>query len=305
MNNWRLLNLNIGCRDQVITCLLILSLMVGMRPSEAVSRPTGSKEGIACLCFTNYFWQVFLLSSEKVDIQPVTESKVDKISVSWSNETDQLLVNSNWGELSIVDLNTLKEKQIDVPTRGMTDATWSINGQKVLFSLSIANSIDANDIWQMEIPSSRRKRLTNMKHMQHDPTWSHDETQVIFVSGAGGQDHDLFVLDLATGSTRQLTAGQRYHFEPACSINDEIAFSSNRSGDYEIWVCDLEGKKFEQITHSPGLDGQPTWSPDGNQIAFVSTRSGYPAIWIVNRDGSNAHQVSPGGMRCRAPAWSR
>jgi TolB protein len=157
----------------------------------------------------------------------------------------------------------------------------------------------------VNLEDGKRRRLTDMKYMQHDPVWTAHEKKVVFVSGAGGQNHDLFILDLESGATKQLTAGQRYHFEPACSVNDEIVFSSNRSDDYEIWVCDLEGKRFEQVTHSPGFDGQPTWSPDGRQIAFVSTRSGYPSIWVINRDGSNPHQISPEGMQCRGPAWNR
>ena len=269
------------------------------------SQVAAGEAKIAFLAVTNSYWQVFIADSEGSNLNQVTTSPVDKAHLSWSSANKSLLINTNRGELFIVDLETTAQQMLEIDVTGMTDAVCTSDGKSILFSLSIANSIDANDIWEVDMASGKRKRLTTMKHMQHDPVWTHDEKKVVFVSGAGGQDHDLFVLDLATGATRQLTAGERYHFEPACSVNDEIAFSSNRSGDYEIWVCDLEGKRFEQITHSRGLDGQPTWSPDGTQLAFVSTRSGYPAIWVINRDGSNAHQLSPEGMRCRGPAWSR
>jgi Tol biopolymer transport system component len=233
-----------------------------------------------------------------------THSPVDKVHLSRADD-GRILVNTNQGELLACGLDGGPEVPLDAGVRGMTDAVWSKNGERVLFSLSVANSVDANDIWLVEIADGSRRRLTNMKHMQHDPAWTQDERQVVFVSGSGGQDHDLFVLDVDTGALRQLTAGQRYHFEPACSAKGEIAFSSNRTGDYEIWVCDLEGKRFEQITHSPGLDAQPAWSPEGDRIAFVSARDGYPALWVVNRDGSNPRRISPAGTRCRGPVWSR
>jgi TolB protein len=260
---------------------------------------------VAFLAFADNFWQAFVIYEDGSGLKMITRSPVDKAHISWSSARDGLLVNTNQGELFSVNLVTGLEEKLDIGMEGMTDAVWSADGKKILFSLSIANSIDANDIWLVDIATRKREKLTSMKEMQHDPVWSNDGRQIVFLSGAGGQNHDLWRLSLETGNAIQLTVGQLYHFEPACSVNDEIAFSSNRTGDYEIWICDLAGKKFEQITRNPGLDAQPTWSPDGKKIAFVSTRSGKSAIWMVNRDGSNPRQITPAHMPCRAPAWSR
>jgi Tol biopolymer transport system component len=262
----------------------------------------------AWIAFTSYdgtFWQVFVIRPNGEDLKQLTRSPVDKVHVSWSQATDQLMINTNQGELMLVTVATARERPIDIGARGMTDAAWSHDGSRVLFSLSIANSIDANDLWLVEIASGARQKLTHMQHMQHDPAWTHNGQAVVFLSGAGGQGHDLWYLDLKTRSTTQLTVGQLYHFEPSCSVNDEIAFSSNRTGDYEIWVCDMAGRGFEQITHSPGLDAQPAWSPDGQHLAFVSSRDGSPAIWVASRKGPEATRITPAGMTCRAPAWQR
>jgi Tol biopolymer transport system component len=52
-----------------------------------------------------------------------------------------------------------------------------------------------------------------------------------------------------------------------------IAFASNRSGNFEIYVRRIEGGQEVNITNDPGQDIQPAFSPDGASVAFVSTRS--------------------------------
>jgi TolB protein len=59
-----------------------------------------------------------------------------------------------------------------------------------------------------------------------------------------------------------------------------IAFTSNRSGNYQIWVIPVEGGEPIKITTHPLKDGMPCWSPDGTRIAFCSHRSGNLDIWI-------------------------
>jgi TolB protein len=280
----------------------VLFIMVCL-PDTAGASEKGSL--IALLSHTAGIWQVFVMEEDGSGLRQVTRSAVDKSRISWSNDRDRLLVNTNLGELALVELSSGKETPLDIGVRGMTDAVWSRDGKRVLFSLSIANSVDANDIWMVEIPGLKRRKLTHMTHLQHNPAWAHDERGIVFLSGSGGQHHDIFTLDLRKGTIRQVTAGGLYHFEPVCSVKGEIAFSSNRTGDYEIWVTDLDGKRFEQITRSPGLDAQPTWSPDGERMAFVSTRNGKSAVWMTNRDGTHPRQLSPGDMVCRGPAWSR
>jgi Tol biopolymer transport system component len=52
-----------------------------------------------------------------------------------------------------------------------------------------------------------------------------------------------------------------------------LAFASNRSGNFEIYVRRVDGGQDVNITNNPAQNFQPVFSPDGNSIAFVSTRS--------------------------------
>jgi eukaryotic-like serine/threonine-protein kinase len=61
-----------------------------------------------------------------------------------------------------------------------------------------------------------------------------------------------------------------------------LAFASNRSGNYEIYVRRIEGGQELNITNDPAQDIQPNFSPDGTSIAFVSTRASRTGL-IKNR----------------------
>lgn len=61
---------------------------------------------------------------------------------------------------------------------------------------------------------------------------------------------------------------------------------------YDIFVADLEGNIFKQLTDHPGYDAEATLSPDGSKIVFTSTRSGDLELWTMNVDGTALTQVT-------------
>ena len=84
-----------------------------------------------------------------------------------------------------------------------------------------------------------------------------------------------------------------------------IAFQSDRSGDWEIWVCDRDGSNATQLTHFRGAPtGTPRWSPDGKLIAFDSRANGVSQIYLVPAEGGEARQVTTDSMGGHVPAWS-
>jgi serine/threonine protein kinase len=76
-----------------------------------------------------------------------------------------------------------------------------------------------------------------------------------------------------TGVAR-LTNGLGFSDSPVWSPDGAVfAFSSNKSGNFEIYVRRVEGGGEINITKDPSEDVQPAFSPNGTEIAFVSTRS--------------------------------
>jgi Tol biopolymer transport system component/tRNA A-37 threonylcarbamoyl transferase component Bud32 len=80
-----------------------------------------------------------------------------------------------------------------------------------------------------------------------------------------------------------------------------LAFSSNRSGRFEVYVRSSGARGGErQITSDGQQNIEPTWSPDGKTIAYHSVAR--HAIWVVPASGSGApRQLAPFGSK---PVWS-
>jgi Tol biopolymer transport system component len=85
--------------------------------------------------------------------------------------------------------------------------------------------------------------------------------------------YDIFVADLEGNIVNQLTNEKGYDAEPTVSPKgDKIVFTSDRSGDLELYTMNLDGSDVKQITHELGYDGGAFFSPDGTKLIFRSSR---------------------------------
>jgi Tol biopolymer transport system component len=85
-------------------------------------------------------------------------------------------------------------------------------------------------------------------------------------------EYDVYRRDLATGVERAFTSTWGYDAEATVSPRgDRIVFTSSRTGDLELWTCDLEGGQLAQVTRSPGYDGGAFFSHDGTWLVFRSS----------------------------------
>ncbi len=122
----------------------------------------------------------------------------------------------------------------------------------------------------------------------------------------------LTALFLSTGiiysqepSIWQLTTHGGYDGSPSWSPDGQkIAFTSERSGNYDIWVMDADGGNKQQLTRHEGYDSDCYWSPDGQKIAFSSGRSDNGDIWVMDADGSHKQRLTTNEATDWHPSWS-
>jgi Tol biopolymer transport system component len=109
------------------------------------------------------------------------------------------------------------------------------------------------------------------------------------------------------GSPVELISSPRAQFGAQFSPDGRrIAFTSDRSGTCEIWVCKSDGSSPVQLTSFGGPQtGSPYWSPDGRWIVFDSQPGGKAGVFVVSAEGGEPRRVTEGKWHDLDPSWSR
>jgi Tol biopolymer transport system component len=86
----------------------------------------------------------------------------------------------------------------------------------------------------------------------------------------------------------------------------KVAFASDRSGIWQIWVAGPDGSAPKQVTHLEGsLLGSPNWAPDSRHLVFDGRPSGHSAIYQLDvATGIVTPLLSDGSAEERNPFWS-
>ena len=90
-------------------------------------------------------------------------------------------------------------------------------------------------------------------------------------------------------------------------VQAQITFVSDRDGNPEIYVMEVDGNNARNLTNNPDKDFQPSWSPDSNRIAFSSDRRGDFEnfdIYVMDVDGGNQQKLTNNRGDDSAPSWS-
>jgi Tol biopolymer transport system component len=84
-----------------------------------------------------------------------------------------------------------------------------------------------------------------------------------------------------------------------------IAFNSDRSGNWEIWLSSADGSEPKLLTTLGGYAGSPRWSPDGSRIAFDCDEPSNWEIYVINAQGGAPRRLTSDPSYDIRPSWSR
>ncbi len=79
-------------------------------------------------------------------------------------------------------------------------------------------------------------------------------------------------------------------------------------GEFDLYVVDADDGGMLQLTKTPVLDRDPSWSPDGETIAFVRDKGGSNEgndIYLLDIATNEVTQLTRDDLEDGNPVWSR
>jgi Tol biopolymer transport system component len=90
-------------------------------------------------------------------------------------------------------------------------------------------------------------------------------------------------------------------FNPKSSPDGARLLTTNSS---DVWVLNADGTGATRLTTDPGVDTDPSWSPNGSKVVFSTNRDGNYEIYAMNADGTSQMRLTNNSAADRHPAWS-
>lgn len=149
------------------------------------------------------------------------------------------------------------------------------------------------EIYIMDTNGKNIQNLTNHPATDFSPTFSPNGRWMAYVV-----NREIYLMNLATKERHRLTEGRSPDWSPD---GESIVFTSNRSGESNIYKIDINGEAVQQLTNK-GRNGGPSWAPDGQWIAFSSNRDGdiFSWVYVMTADGRRQRRLAQG----YDPSWS-
>ena len=134
------------------------------------------------------------------------------------------------------------------------------------------------DIYVMNADGSNVRRITQSPGYDGGPFFSPDGKRILWRRfDAAGMNADIYSVALDGGDVRRLTDFGCMSWAPYFHPSQKyIIFTANKLGfdNFELFIADAEGRREPvRVTFTPGFDGLPVFSPDGQRLSWTTNRS--------------------------------
>lgn len=165
---------------------------------------------------------------------------------------------------------------------------WTLDGQRLVFLASG----DRPDVvlWRRADGTGDAEHLVDARSAEG---WVDGGATMRFLTLRGDRDYGISLLDI---KTRRATAvidlpGSAQHSSAVSPDGRWMAYASNETGRYEVWLTPLPstGQRF-QITRDGG--SHPLWLPDGQSLYFDRNRQMFRVALNLKDPASTTAPVS-------------
>ena len=137
-----------------------------------------------------------------------------------------------------------------------------------------------------------------------DADVSPDGQWIVFASTRHSMQPNLYLKKVDGVAVTQLTDDPAGDVQPCFAPDGKsVVFSSNRTGNWDLWQVGLTGGQAVQLTHAPQHEVHPSLSPDGRRLAYCqfNERADRWELWVADLGQSGSRKMIGAGL---FPEWS-
>ena len=177
-------------------------------------------------------------------------------------------------------------------SKGIWGHVWSPEGDALIVSTQGSGTVFG--IWRYPLQLRfKPQRITEGGVDAITPTSARLTNRIAWVDQT--EDSNIYRVPLTgNGVPQKLIASTRHDQSANYASDGRIAFASDRSGSWEIWIASPDGSHLVRATNLSGpVVGCPRWSPDTRYIAFERLASGHNRIVVMKCQAGIANCEGP------------
>lgn len=228
-------------------------------------------------------------------------------------------------EIYEYDLNTKEYKNLTNTLGYDAEGAYSPDGSKIVFG-SNRQAYDGSmseedqkafkldkkfpmEIYIADADGSNVKRLTDVDGYDGGPFFSQDGKKICWRRfDRKGLTAEIFTMNIDGSDQKQLTKLGAMSWAPFFHPSGEyLIFATNKHGfdNFELYLVDAAGEKEPvRVTYTPGFDGLPTFTPDGETMSWTSNRtsSKQSQIFLAKWNHEKAMELLDKSSAAKGPA---
>ena len=217
--------------------------------------------------FPNLMYEIYTMDIDGSNVKRLTNTEAGEDHPSWSPDGSQILFDADYDGDGFYEIYGMDQDGTNV-TRLTTNAAndqfadWSPDGSQISFASDRTGNWD---IFVMDADGSNQQALTDDLDWELFPAWSPDGSQIAFTGLVpNSRNTDVFVMNADGTSVRQLTDRPGFDENPDFSPGgDQIAFQTNRDGNFEIYLMNLDGSGQNPLFEESSDELWPSWGMPG------------------------------------------
>jgi len=256
-------------------------------------------------------WDLWAVHPETHDMKRLTKTSRTEHSPVVSLKRRDILYVDQKRRIRVMSADSSESKGLPLPQGIYAHPAWAPDERQVAYVLYRVIPSDASDIWIIRKKSGvwgYPEPVTAFPPMRIFPAFSPDGTRLAYAEFKRdpllGVVEEIGMYHFEKKWFRKITDHGADSYEPAWSPDGErLAYTSDKAGNYDIWITDLRDGRHSALTRNPAYDGEPSWSPEGSRIVFVSSRSGRRELHVMSVAGGRPRPLTKLGKTCKDPFW--